>query len=643
MEFGLSIIKKRELDFIGFKKIKFQLQLTLGLLVLGVIVVSGFFNYTSVKESLFKKFHEDKLPLMVLNSAKSELQGILERAIETSELLAQDPALISWFTLSSADSVYKHLALQRLDELHKSNRYATVFAINGSTLEYWCENFIRLDIISEYDWDDNWYFDAIERNKKTTLNFDYNNELDESILFVNVLMHKDEKVVGVAGVGIDPSFLVTELEKQKPSPQSNIWLIDAKGKVILSTNVGEINKPLSGFLSINVLSHILTNGDKGIIPEHELMGKLDVAFMQLGGTEYKIVIQVPHKGLYPVLKIIRNQTFWFSVLFLLLTLLVVGVLAKKITKPLLSLQHLSEQIASGNLQVRIQNNLLEREDEIGLLANAFDSMTNQLVRNLEKVNKTNEALNNEKEQLKEINNRLNVALVKASESERLTQSFLANISHEIRTPMNSILGFSQLLEVVEVDSDEYKEYVQQVLKGGQQLLTILDSIINLSKIESGVVKPVMEQISVNKFMIEAFDLYKVLAQKKGLAMHLELDEKHRDLKMVSDIALFQLVLNNLLSNAIKYTYDGFVNMGYKCKGEEVEFWVSDSGIGIANDDMEMIFKPFRQVNSVRHEYNGGAGLGLAIVKKILTILGGKIKLNSELGKGTTFYVTMPLK
>ena len=628
---------------IRLKKIRSQLQVTLGLLVLGIIAISGFFNYNSAKESLFKNYYEADLPLVILNSAKSKLQAILERAIETSELLAQDPALISWFTSSLSDSVYKKLSLQRLDELHKNNRYATVFAVNSSTLEYWQENYTRLDVLSEDDGDDSWYFDAIKGNKKTTLNFDYNSELDETVLFINVLMYKNDEIVGVSGVGIDPSILIAEFEKQKLSKRSDLWLVDAMGKVIMSSEVNEINKPLSGILSDQLTGLILENKDKGIISEPRLKKGTDVAYLRLSDTEYKLVMRTPHNDLFPILRIIRNQTFWFSLIFLLVTFLVVGVLAQKITKPLLGLQHISEQVAKGNLEVKISDKLLDRKDEVGLLANAFDSMKDQLSNYLEKVNNANEALNNEKEQLKKINSRLNVALLKASESERLTQSFLANISHEIRTPMNSILGFSQLLETVEADSDDYREYVRQVIKGGQQLLTILDSIINLSKIESGVVKPVLEPISINKILIETFELYKVLAQRKDLIMHLELDEKHDDLEMVTDRALFQLVLNNLLSNAIKYTNEGFVNLGYRQKDEEIEFYVSDTGIGIATENIEAVFKPFRQVNMNHAETSGGAGLGLAIVKKILVILNGRIQLHSELGRGSTFYITMPLK
>ena len=266
----------------------------------------------------------------------------------------------------------------------------------------------------------------------------------------------------------------------------------------------------------------------------------------------------------------------------------------------------------------------------------------QLSSYIERINKTNDALSIEKEQLKITNEQLNEAIHKASESERLTQSFLANISHEIRTPMNSILGFSQLLEYSELESEENRVYASHVVRGGQQLLTTLDSIINLSKIESGVVKPVLESIDITTVLKDTYNLYKVLANQKEIKMRLEIDEHLNGATMVSDIALFQLVLNNLVSNAVKYTESGFVNLGCKLEEEQIVYYIWDSGIGIAKEDIEAVFKPFRQVSFNHSETKGGAGLGLAIVGKVLYILGGTVEVHSVLGEGSTFYVKMPL-
>ncbi len=615
----------------------------MGILVVLMIVVSGLVNYYSAKKSLFKRYGEIEFPLVILNSAQSDLQAILEKGIETSELLADDPTLLSWFEDEETDPMLEDLSLKKLDYIHKSYGYSTVFAVSAATFNYWSEDFTKIDVISPDDKDDSWFFYAIGKNEKTAFNFDHNNELDRTILFVNVLMEKDNKVLGIAGVGLDPSILIDKFEEQKPSPRSKLWLVDKAGKVIMSSKRDDIGFSLTKHLPLSVLSVLLSDINEGVVAENWNEEKeLELAFMRLSDTEYKLVMLTPKEDLFPVLKKMRRLSWWFSIVFLVVTLLVTGVWIRKITNPILRLHQYSQRMAKGDLEVKIDKKLIERNDEIGLLSNAFESMKSQLSLYIERINKTNDALNIEKEQLKIANEQLSEAIHKASESERLTQSFLANISHEIRTPMNSILGFSQLLEYSELESEENKLYASHVVRGGQQLLTTLDSIINLSKIESGVVKPVFEPIDITTMLTDTYDLYKVLANQKEIEMHLEIDEQLKGSTMVSDIALFQLVLNNLVSNAVKYTESGFVNLGYKLDKEQIVYHICDSGIGIAKKDIEAVFKPFRQVSFNHSETKGGAGLGLAIVSKVLHILGGTVEVCSVLGEGSTFYVRMPL-
>ncbi|WP_066629322.1 HAMP domain-containing histidine kinase [Labilibacter marinus] len=626
----------------NFGNIRTRLQITLGILVIVIITVSGVLNFFSAKDSLFDRYRDRQFSLIVLRSAQSNLQAKLERAMETSELLAKDPTLISWF-VTDENSLYKELSLHRLDHIHKSYSYETVFAVDASTLNYWSEDFKKLEVLDWEDDDDSWYFNTIQNKVTTSLNFDHNNKLGRTMLFVNVLMYHEDSIVGIAGVGVDPSDLLREIEFHKPTKNSNIWLVREDGRVVVASNLNDVHSNIEKFLTPQTVEYILSDQDKGIVPRDVVEGDSEVSFLRLSGTEYKLVMHSPKHDLFPVLDVIKVQTFWFSLLFFAITLFVVAVLSKRITKPLLRLQNITEKFSEGDLHLVVDKSLLHRQDEIGLLAKAFDKMKSQLSSYIDKVNHANEELSNEKEQLKKANMQLNVALNKASESERLTQSFLANISHEIRTPMNSILGFSQLLEFVEADSADHKIYAGHVVRGGQQLLTILDSIINLSKIESGVIKPIIEPILVNAMLEETFELYKVLGDQKGLRMHLDIDTNNDELKVDSDIALFQLVLNNLISNAIKYTKEGFINIGYKKTKGSVDFYISDTGIGISKDNLDSVFKPFRQVQLNQSETTGGAGLGLAIVSKVLNILGGSISVYSELGKGSTFTVSMPLK
>jgi len=615
-----------------FKKINTQLQIFLGILVVFIISISGFFHYKSVRRSLLVETSERQL-LTVLKASQSNFSATLERAIETSELVAEDPTIIKWFQGNEQNEDLKKLSLQRLNYLYSHYDYSTVFAVSAFTKNYWREKYERLDVLSVDDDDDSWFFNTLKNKVKTTLNYDFNRELDASILFVNVIMGDVSSPYGIAGVGVDPGILMSEFDKHKPSEASRLWLIDDDGKVIMSSVLEEINQSVYNILPRNEIELTISTSAEGIINSTKLDKKeVELAYMKMEGIPYRLIMIVPVEDLFPVLKIIRVQTFWFSLLFLLVTLVVVSFLSRSITKPIQRLIIDSDKIGSGEINLPIETELLQRVDEFGSLARAFDHMRVQLAQYIDKLELANDDLSVEKKQLK-------IALEKASQSERLTQSFLANISHEIRTPMNSILGFSQLLEYADVETGEYKNFVTHIVKGGQQLLLILDSIINLSKIESGVVKPKYSTFSLIDVLEETYLLFIPVAEQAGLTLEFKDKPKDGCVTFESDQALFQLILNNLISNAIKYTHNGKVSMGVNCGDDNVEIYIADTGIGIPDDEKEAIFEPFRRVENKLVDIASGAGLGLAIVKKLVHILDGVIKVESRINKGTTFYLS----
>ncbi len=625
-----------------FKKIGFQLQLILGLLVLCIIVGLGFAHFTTAKTSLFREFREKQL-FTVLQASQSSFQSTLQRAIETSELLAEDPTISLWFMGGEVNEDLKALSLKRLDYLHKNYNYPAVFAANRITKNYWSEDNRLLDVISENDPDDDWFFNAINKEEKMSLLFDYNRELNKTMLFVNILMGNEMNRFGIAGVGMDVSMLMKEFDLHKISENSRLWLLDSIGTVKVSSLISEINQPLSSQVPADVLSNVLQSHSMLIIPNVVIGNqKAELASMPVGNTKYRLLMLVPDGDLFPVLGMIKHQTVMFSVVFLIFTILIVRLLSRSIiTLPLLRLKKQSEHWANGNLNVDSDNHLLKRKDEIGSLAKSFEIMRSRLANNIAELSKINEDLTKDKQQLKEVNVQLNVALDKASESERLTQSFLANISHEIRTPMNSIMGFSQLLQQSEVGSEEQDYYVDIVLKSGSQLLSILDSIINLSKIESGVLKARWKKINICDLVSETCDIYQLPAQEKGLSLIYEPNKVDNQVDIVSDPALIQMVLNNLISNAIKFTDKGHVEVRCSRKKGGVTIIVKDTGMGIAEEDKQYIFDAFRQVEMIHAAKAKGAGLGLAIVDKIVRILGGGIILESEVNKGSVFRMELP--
>lgn len=246
---------------------------------------------------------------------------------------------------------------------------------------------------------------------------------------------------------------------------------------------------------------------------------------------------------------------------------------------------------------------------------------------------------------KDFEETLQVAKEKAQESDLLKTTFLANISHEIRTPMNGIVGFAELLNRDDIDSETRRSYMEIIKKSSNQLICIIDDIIDFAKIESNQVSIIETPVDLNKLMDQLLLFYENQLISKEIANITLLVEKGTDkiLKVLSDENRLRQVMSYLLDNSVKYTSDGFIKFGYKLAGSRIEFFVQDSGEGIPKDKHDIIFERFRQVDEGHTRKYGGVGLGLPITKGLVNRLGGTIWLESEPEKGSIFTFTIPYK
>jgi signal transduction histidine kinase len=226
-------------------------------------------------------------------------------------------------------------------------------------------------------------------------------------------------------------------------------------------------------------------------------------------------------------------------------------------------------------------------------------------------------------------------------ADKLKSAFLANMSHEIRTPMNGILGFAGLLKRPNLTGELQKEYISIIEKSGIRMLNILNDIIDISKIESGLMTVNILETNINEQIgyIGAFFLPE--AEEKGINFSFKCSLPAGESIILTDREKICAILTNLVKNAIKYTNEGSVELGYAKKDGGLEFYVKDTGIGIPKDKIDMIFNRFVQVDVVDKMVRQGAGLGLSISKAYIEILGGSIRVDSEEGKGSTFYFTIP--
>lgn len=229
---------------------------------------------------------------------------------------------------------------------------------------------------------------------------------------------------------------------------------------------------------------------------------------------------------------------------------------------------------------------------------------------------------------------------KAEESDRLKSAFLANMSHEVRTPLNSILGFSSLLGDSDFDEDQRKEFIHHIILNGNNLLNIINDIMDISKIESGEIKIQKHQIDACEFVTTIKNQFSLQAQEKNLELKLTISSNKKTIVYADRDRLNQVIIN-LISNALKFTKEGSIEIGYLPKGDLVLFFVIDTGIGIPAEYHQKIFERFRQVEMEKTRKYGGNGLGLAITKNLIELMDGSIWLQSEPGKGSAFYFTLP--
>ena len=244
-------------------------------------------------------------------------------------------------------------------------------------------------------------------------------------------------------------------------------------------------------------------------------------------------------------------------------------------------------------------------------------------------------------ELKKTQQELVIAKEKAEESDRLKSAFLTNMSHEIRTPMNGILGFSNLLKEPGLSGDKQKNYIKIIEKSGQRMLNIINDIIDISKIESGLMTVKLEDSNINEQTEYIYTFFKPEVEAKGLTLLIKNTLTSNKSIIKTDREKVFAILTNLVKNAIKNTYEGSIEFGYSLQGNYLEFYVKDTGIGIPKNRKDAIFERFIQADITNKMARQGAGLGLSISKAFIEILGGEIWVKSKEGIGSTFYFTLP--
>ena len=346
---------------------------------------------------------------------------------------------------------------------------------------------------------------------------------------------------------------------------------------------------------------------------------------------------------------------------IVLALVAVNVVIRwLVIKPLRNLRSVAESISRGEIKKRAD---LRTGDEFETLAGALNRM-------LGHIEDTQEKLRNANIELESKVNELAHQTVRLYETNRIKSDFMATMSHELRTPLNSILGFSDVLGSITTLTDKQKKYVENINTSGRSLLTMINDILDMAKIESGRVDVQPTSFSIASIVSAQTDMAKPLVDKKNINLVLEVESNLPPMKQ--EESRIQQILNNLLSNAIKFTPEGGritisvrrlvamptpapnvpppiagAAMPKPLKRDMLELKVTDTGVGISEADQLIIFEKFRQGASMMSEgdtmkrEHSGSGLGLSIVREICKMLGGEIGVTSQFGVGSTFMVSLP--
>ena len=272
------------------------------------------------------------------------------------------------------------------------------------------------------------------------------------------------------------------------------------------------------------------------------------------------------------------------------------------------------------------------------------------------INEVNKKFISEEEKNKELfqnakmiqlqNEQINLAKEKAEESNRLKSAFLSNMSHEIRTPMNAVLGFTEILKSTELNTKQ-KEYIKIIETGGKHLLNLINDIIDISKLESNQIRISETKCNINYLLDELKDFFTldlIRKNKENVKIIINKGFNETQDSIYTDNLRVRQILINLISNAVKYTDKGKIEISYTLnQNSMLLFSVKDTGIGIPENNLNIIFERFRQSDETAENKYGGTGLGLAIAKACVNLLNGDIWAESEKNQGSVFYFTIPYK
>ncbi|MBI1282028.1 MAG: HAMP domain-containing protein [Anaerolineaceae bacterium] len=312
--------------------------------------------------------------------------------------------------------------------------------------------------------------------------------------------------------------------------------------------------------------------------------------------------------------------------FIMIALVAATIIVVQSARAIDKLAQTAQEFANGNFKARAT---VRAMNEIALVGNTFNQMADQI----------EQLVNDLEKQIIEAE----LARARAEKSDQVKSSFLASMSHELRTPLNAIINFSKFVVkgVMGPVNEKQTEALNKVVQSGKHLLSLINDVLDISKIESGSLNLFLEpDIDVTEIIRQTVELSEALLDGKPIHLQkdVELDLPH----ITGDRQRLRQILTNLLSNACKFTEEGFIKIGAHYQEDQIQIYVQDTGTGIAVEDYDLVFESFKQTETGLRQ-GSGTGLGMPISKSLTEALGGRLWFESEIGKGSTFFMSLPVK
>jgi two-component system, NtrC family, sensor kinase len=446
---------------------------------------------------------------------------------------------------------------------------------------------------------------------------------------------------GVVVADIDLSFVGQVIDRARIGTAGYAYAVDARGELITHPNINLVLQH-TNFASLPQVRAALGAPEKGPVDAVTTGRDQDgervlSAFETIEALGWRVFVEEPLSEAFAPLEAAIWRTVLLLLAFLLLAIVTSVLLVRRLVRPIESIQTAASKIGSGALDQRIE---IASRDELGALADEFNRMAAQLQESYASLEQK------VRERTRELATALSELNAKSRELEAASlhkSQFLANMSHELRTPLNAILGFSQVLRerLFGELNQKQQEYIDDILSSGHHLLSLINDVLDLSKVEAGQIELEVAPFSLQEALEHGIVMVRERALENGVHITLAADPKVG--LIAGDERRIRQVIFNLLSNAVKFTpAGGAVDVNATQVNGEARVAVTDTGPGIAAKDHERIFEEFQQTTA-GIEQREGTGLGLALSKRLVELHGGRIWVDSELGRGSTFVFTLPVR